>query len=261
MSANMKNTSLIRNEYGVMSTCSSSTIEDRSLFSTASSLVSLAEKGKKIPCSFDDMWWGESRKNRGKRIGDALHHEIYDITPNGRSVLLCCRTVEGNRYGQKTTDKSYFLIRAHGKGVRVIPASKALAGKAAKSADELGYAISVVTGKTKYIAPANMVRKGYKLVTRDDDGALVSVWDGSSWALGKTRTEAATENHRGGFYYYASKEKAISAAETNETFGNARLHHDLVLIEVEASGRHFEHSNEKLCATRVKPIREVATIE
>lgn len=256
----MNNSSFSHDNFGVLGLSKNANEEDHALLASANTLIGLAEKRKKIPKRFDDMYWGQSGKTRGKKIGDALHHEIYDIAPNGKSVLMCCRTVEGDRYGQRTVDKEYFLICVQGKGVRVIPASKALAGKAAKSTEKLGDAISVVSGKTKYIAPANRVRKGYKLVTRDDDGELVSVWDGSSWALGKTRVEAATENHRGGFYYYASMDKAISAAETNETFGNARLHHDLVLIEVEASGRHFEHGNQKLCATCIKPIREVQVI-
>lgn len=256
----MKNSSFSHDNYGVLVLSKNTNEEDRALLVSAKALIGLAEKGKKIPKRFDDMYWGTSGKERGKYIGDALRYDINDISPNGRAVLMCCRTVEGDRYGQKTIDKEYFLIRVHGKHVRVISANKALAGKAAKSAEELGDAISVVTGKTKYIAPANRVRKGYKFVTRNEAGKLVSVWDGSSWALGKTRTEAATENHRGGFYYYKSIEKALSGAENNETFGYARSHNNLVLLEVEVSGRQFEHANEKLCATRIKPIREVRII-
>ncbi len=256
----MNNSSFSHDDYGILCLSRNANEEDRALWVSANAMVKLAEKGKKIPKSFDDMWWGDSGKERGKRIGFSERHEIYDILPNGRAVLMCSRTVEGDRYGQKTIDKAYFLIRAHGEHVRVVPASKGLAGKSSKIAVKLGDAISVVTGKKKYIAPANRVRKGYKFVTRNEAGKLVSVWDGSSWALGKTRIEAATENHRGGFYYYASIEKALSGAENNETFGYARSHNNLVLLEVEVSGRQFEHANEKLCASRIKPIREVRTI-
>jgi hypothetical protein len=257
----MNTLSFSRSDYGVLTLTRGANSSDCEFFRSASAMVRKAEQGKKIPRSFDDMYWGSSGKEKHKRIGDALYHEIYDISPNSRSVLMCARSVTGNRYGQRTTDKSYFLIRVHGKGVRVVPANKALAAKGAKTAVELGDAIAIVTGKATYLAPANKVRLGYKLVTRNDDGELVSVWDGSSWALGKTRIEAATEGHRGGFYYYESKDKALSAAVANETFGNARRHNNLVLIEVEASGRHIFYGNEKLCASRIRPIREVSIVE
>lgn len=253
-----KISSFARTEYGELYLAVIANSEDRALFSSGLNLVKIAAERKKIQQSFDAMYWGRSGREKGKKIGDALHHEIYDISSNGRIVLMCCRSVSGDKYGQKTTGKSYFVIRSHGKGVRVITVSKALAAKGAKTAIKLGDAIEIVTGKSTYHAPANKVRQGYKLVKRDDDGNLVSVWDGSSWKLGKTRTEAATEDHRGGFYYYASIDKALSAAAANETFGAARAHNDLIVLEVEASGRHFIHSNDKLCATRIRPIREVA---
>lgn len=259
---NVTATTLSRDTYGALhdfSRYGSVSQFDTSIFTTAVKLVSIATSAKKIPASFDGMEWGKSGKEKGKRIGEARHHEIYDISSDGRCVLVCCRSVSGDRYGQKTTGKEYFLVRAFRAGVKVEIANKALAAKAAKSTStQLGAAIAIVTGKTSYSAPANKVRSGYKLVMRDDSGELVSVWDKSSWALGKTRTEAATEDHRGGFYYYQSIEKAVAAAATNETFGEAIQHHRLVVVEVEASGRHFRHDNEKLCASRIRPIREIA---
>jgi len=258
MKNSIQTTTLSRDEYGAIFPRLASA-PDQALFAQALNLVKIAAKSGKIPAEFDGMEWGSSGKERGKRIGEALHHEIYDISPDGRVALICCRSVSGDRYGQKTTGKEYFLVRAFRASVKVEAANKALAAKAAKSTSTmLGAAIAIVAGKTTYKAPANKVRKGFKLVTRDDEGNLVSVWDQSSWALGKTRTEAATEDHRGGFYYYNSIEKAVAAASTNETFGNAIKHHRLVVVEVEASGRHFRHDNEKLCASRIRPVREVA---
>jgi hypothetical protein len=256
---NATSTTLSRDAYGSLYESQSTSESDRAIFSAALDLVKIASAAKKIPVDYDAMSWGKSGKEKGKKIGDALHHEIYDISADGRCVLVCARSVSGDRYGQKTTGKEYFLIRAFRAGVKVEIANKALSAKAAKSTSTLlGAAIAIVSGKATYHAPANKVRSGFKLVSRDDSGALVSVWDKSIWALGKTRTEAATEDHRGGFYYYSSIDKAISAAATNETFGDAIKHHRLVVIEVEASGRHFRHDNEKLCASRIRPVREVA---
>lgn len=234
---------------------------DTAIYRGATEMVRRAAQSNKIPAEFDSMTWGRSGREKGKRIGDALCHEIYDITANGRAVLVCARSVSGDRYGQKTTGKSYFLIRAHGTGLRVTEANKALAAKAAKAAVSLGDAIATITGKKPYAAPANRKRTGYKMVERADSGDLVSAWDGSPWPIGKTRTEAATEDHRGGFYYYATIDEAIAAAAANDTFGDARGHRRLVVVEVEASGRHFAHHGEvavKLCASRIRPVREVA---
>lgn len=255
-------TTLSRDTYGSLYQSAATADQDRALYLGAMRLVAQAAAGKKIPAAFDSMEWGRSGRERGKKIGDARHHEIYDINPDGRIVLVCVRDVSGDRYGQKTTGKMYFLVRAHGNGVRVTEANKALAAKAAKAnGNSLGAAIEIVCGKSTYKAPANKVRTGYKMVERAESGDLVSVWDKSPWPIGKTRTEAATENHRGGFYYYTTIEEAIEAAAANDTFGDAHQHRRLVVVEVEASGRHFAHDGKvavKLCASRIRPVREVA---
>jgi hypothetical protein len=250
------NTTLIRDAYGSLHQSHRTTEADCLAYAAARAMVSQAAKSNKIPGSFDNMKW-----DGGRRLGYARHHEIYDFTAS--KVLMCARSVEGSRYGQKTTNKDYFLIARQGRGVTVAPASKALAAKAAKSSGEiLGSAIEIVLGKSTYKAPANKVRTGYKIVVRNDALGLVSAWDGSAWKIGKTRTEAATEDHRGGFYYYATIEEAVSSAAANDTFGSKVNHRRLVILEVEASGKHFEHGSDiatKLCASRIRPLREVAT--
>lgn len=250
---------LSRNDFGALHASTLTSDDDRAGFLSAMSLVAQASKSGKIPAEFDDMEWGRSGRERGHKIGEARYHEIYDFTAS--AVLVCARSVEGTKYGQKTTLKEYFLISRKGRGVTVSEASKALAAKAAKASGALlGAAIAVIQGKAVYTAPANKGRGGYKLVERSESG-LVSVWDGSDWSIGKTRVEAATEDHRGGFYYYASLDEALSAASVNETFGDAHQHRRLVVVEVEASGRHFKHGGAhgtKLCASRIKPVREVA---
>jgi len=254
----MQNHSFIRSAFGVLSTDFNSPEADQVLIKNARALIALAVTQKKIPRSFDNLNRGRSGREKGKQIGDALHHEIYDIAPDCRSVLVCCRAVTGNRYGMKTTSKTYFLIRAHGTGTRVTEASKALSAKAAKSVDNLGDAIAIVAGKKPYHSPENQIRKGFKLVKRIDEGSLVSVWDNSEWPIGKTRIEAATEDHSGGFYYYEHLDAALAAAATNTVFGDAIAHNRLVAVEVEASGKHYAHHNGKLCASRLRVVREVA---
>lgn len=253
----MENTTLTRDDYGTLHYSANSTDADRQFFQDAMKLVEAAGASKKIPAAFDDMEWGNRGKEKGKRIGDARYHEIYDISPDGRAVLVCMRSVSGDRYGQKTTGKEYFIVRKHGAGCRVVPANKAMAAKAAKAAKFLGEAIEMVSGKKVYKAPANAIRRGYKMVMRNDDGELVSVWDGSPWVIGRTRVEAAAEDRAGGYYYYASLDDAVAAAAAGEIFGDARSHDRLVAVEVEASGRHIQYGK-KLCASRLRPIREIA---
>lgn len=250
-------TTLDRSQYGELVITQTTTCEDRASLTAAYDLVALAAKSGKIPAAFDDMEWGRSGKERGKRIGEARYQEVYDFTSS--AVLVCVRSVEGTRYGQKTTEKVYFLVSKSGRGVKVAEASKAVAAKAAKSAGkELGVAVAVCQGKRPAPAPKCLApRTGYKIVRREADG-FVSVWDGSEWVIGRSRIEAATPDHNGGFYFYASLDEAIQQAVERQTFGDAREYHDLSILEVEAAGREFGAT--KRCATRIRPVREVCAI-
>lgn len=163
-------TTLSRDSYGSLYQSNTTSDRDRLFFSTALMLVQIAANSKKIPLSFDNMMWAKSKRPNGKKIGEALHHEIYDISADGRTVLVCARTVSGSHYGQKTTGKDYFLVRAHGTGTRVITANKAVAAKSAKSAgNTLGAAIEVCTGKNKLSVPARKIRTGFKALACVDD--------------------------------------------------------------------------------------------
>ena len=131
---------IIRNGYGE--------IIQGEVLTVAQSLLAMA--AGKITASFDDMSWGTRGKERHHRIGEAVHHEIYDVNPAGTRTLVCVRAVEGTRYGVKTCSKDYFVVARHGRGVRVLPANKAVAAKAAKAAgDSLGLAIDAALAKPK----------------------------------------------------------------------------------------------------------------
>ena len=221
-----------------------------------------AERGK-IPAKYNNLDWGTRGWERGKLIGYARHHDVYDVTPDGRRALICVREVEGTKYGVRTISKTYYIVSRHGAGIRVVEANKAIAARAAKAAGTaLGKAIDVCLGKTPLRQP-HTVRTGYKLVARTDQpGVYASVWDGSTWELGKPRVQAATDDHTGGYYYYATLDECLAAAQASAVFGRYRDHDHLAVIEVEASGRHYAHATDygiKLCATRVRPVREVGS--
>ena len=250
-------TTITRTSYGELK-YTAATAES---IAAAQALITAA-RGK-LPHAFDDMAWGKKGRDRGHRIGDARHHEIYDVSQNGHRALICVREVEGTRYGVRTTSKDYYVVARHGRGVRVIMANKAVAAKAAKSAGALGEAIDVALGRAKLTVPAAKISTGYKLLVRTDTaGVYQSAWDGSAWVLGRPRIERATDDHTGGYYYYASLDEALAAAATNDTFGPFRDHDRLAVVEVEASGRHYEHAGTagiKLCATKLRPVREIAS--
>ena len=256
----MSNTNITRTSYGELRQTDGASRP--ALLDAADSL--LAASASKLPAAHDSLEWGTSGRERGHKIGTARYHEIYDVNATGTRALICVREVEGTKYGQRTTSKAYFVLARHGRGARVLAANKAVAAKAAKAAgDTLGSAIDTALGKCKLAVKASEIRTGYKLLARTDVvGCYASAWDGSIWAAGIARIEAATDDHTGGYYYYATLAECLAAAESNEVFGAHRDAHRLAVVEVQASGRHYAHQGAhgtKLCATRVTPLREIAS--
>jgi hypothetical protein len=227
----------------------------------AKSLIVGAQKTGKLPETFDNI----TRDRKGRFDGEARHIELYDVAPSGKQALVCVRESEGSKYGVATRSKTYFIIARHARGVRVVAANKAVAAKAAKAAGEtIGSAIDVALGKACLKMPEGKVYVGYKLVARTTEpGKFTSVFDKSCWAFNQERCERATDNHTGGFYYYPTLEQALQAAAENDVFHSSRSHHQLAIIEVQARGTHYvhqgRHETTKLCATRIMPIREIAS--
>lgn len=245
-----------RSQYGELLTiptkCSQAA---RDLLDSARALVRMAASKSKIPAAYDGMSWEKISSRIGyKKTGDALHHEIYDISPDGKHVLVCCRSVEGTKHGIKTTHKEYYIVHKYGAGTRVEQANKATAAKLAKaSGDGLGLAIDILIGKAKPTLLKATIRYGFKLVKRNEAGELVSVWDDSPWTLGVERGERATSNHTGGFYYYRTAEEALEAAKNSDVFGPLFNHSGLVLLAVESRGSEYRFNSGKLCCTYLKP--------
>ena len=259
----------VRNDYGQLTAQASAQwlihgpsrdTRDGLLMRAAEDLVAQAASAGKIDPSHDSLSWDR----KGRAEGDATHHEIYDVTPDGRRALVCIRTTEGGRYGVRTTSKNYCVVARHGRGVRVIQANKAVAAKAAKAAGlEIGTAIEVALGRARLPVKPTAVRTGYKLLERTAaPGVYRSAWDGSRWTRGQSRVEAASDDHTGGYYYYASLDECLAAAAANDVFGAASTAHRLAIVEVQATGRHYAHRathGTKLCASRVVPIAEIGS--
>lgn len=254
MSATTTTATISRNSYGALFGARG----NQSPLDAADALIDAATKSRKLPAAFDNLRWDR----KGRAAGNALHHDIFDVNASGTRALVCLRSTEGSKYGVRTTEKRYFVVARHGAGVRVLQANKSVAAKAAKAAGAtLGVAIDTALGKCKLAIKAAEVRTGYKLLARTADG-YKSAWDGSAWEIGRARIEAASDDHTGGYYYYATMNEALAAAAENEVFGRARDHNRLAVVEVHASGRHYSHKSAngtKLCATRLMPVRDIAS--
>jgi len=233
-----------RNAYGELTTSN----REFEIWQDAQKMIGLAERKRKIPYATDSI----SFDRKGRADGWATHHEIYDIHPDPLRVLVCVRETEGNKYGVKTVSKTYYLIKKHGKGVVVKPANKAIAAKAAKTADcELGCAINVVEGRKKLSVPrACPDGIAYKLLAVGNDGRLYSVYDGSPWLMSQERKDRAMRNHNGGLYVYEDAAHAASAPFPDDSvLADAQK----VIVKCHVAGNYCRYGR-KLAFSRVTPI-------
>lgn len=108
----------------------------------ASALIKLAVEKKKLKAAYDTIAFDR----RGRADGGAIHHEVYDISPDGHEVVICIRTTEGGRYGVKTISKSYYLVKKTGRTATVTEIDRgALVARTAKAAGNvIGRVVSKV---------------------------------------------------------------------------------------------------------------------
>lgn len=217
-------------------------------------LVAGAETKKLIPESYDHITW--DRKHRAD--GYAREYDLYDYRKN--AAIVCVREKEGNRYGVKTTSKTYYLVTSYRRKITATEIKIPVAKYAKMTILHLGDIVAIATGEKKITLQnaTHQVHHGYKAVAIDTDGAFVSVWDGSAWEIGKTRIEAARGDHNGGLYYYRSLPALERAIKTNSVFTDQHNHHQLAILEVEATGSHVCYGD-KYSATRLTPIRQIAS--
>jgi len=225
-----------------------------SLYWAARDLVTAAATTGAIAPEHDGITWDHKRR----ADGSAVHHELYDYAPG--VALVCVRHTEGGRYGVKTLSKTYYLVERIEEAVVATITTRPVA-KYAKLPDiQPGQVIAAVCGDAgapKLPSPKN-THHGYKLLALTYEGEVVSVWDGSQYALGKTRTERAEYHHLGGLYYYRDLSQALAAAHDNSIFCEAINHHRLAVCEVRASGRQIKYSAGKYAASHITPLAIIA---
>lgn len=216
-------------------------------------LLELAIKAALLDAPYVDV----DRKHRGA----ALNYDLYDAKDG--VALFQRRYTVCTKYGNSPS-KDYCLLRRKGRGVELEwlgGSEKARVVKLSRVATTLGEVINTLTGVAKRPLKAKVarqVRMAYKIV-ESRDGTYYSVYEPDlEWALGKTRIEASTPNHTGGYYVFADRATALHVLARNEVFSDAwQRGKRLALLECEVAGKVHEHDNGKLCVSRVKPVQLV----
>lgn len=201
---------------------------------------------------------------RDRREFECLNHDTYDVLLERghiRAVIVQERTYwKSLRKTRSRLTKRYVLLTRVQRSLRAEEVDTATCVKRAKNTKALGELVRHYTG-AKPVAcktPQVVVEPAFKVLARHADGTLRSVFDGSEYRAGVWRSEQAAPDHGGGYYFYWSEEEALAGLAGNTTFAAAWAEGlELVLCEVEVSGRTVAYDDGKHSASRLRVVCEV----
>lgn len=206
-------------------------------------------------------------ESSGKEF-ECINHDIYDVLMfrgKVKAIVVQERWFwKHTRKGYTRQSKEYFLVIRDQGRLRVEEVDGRTCVKRAKNATTLGDLVKHYLGKTVLkCKPATVhIRKAYKVLAREMDGSLASVYDGSLYKVGVWRSERAEEDHGGGFYCYLDSETALRQARAGQTFAEeVAAGKALVLCEVEISGRKVWYHSGKLAASRLRVVSVISSVE
>lgn len=198
---------------------------------------------------------------RDRREMECLNHDIYDVLLERgriRAVIVQERTFWKHlRKTRSRLTKRYVLLTRERRTLRADELDTATCVKRAKNTATLGSLVRHYTGAkpVRCKSPTIVVESGCKVLSRDADGTLRSVFDCSEYRAGVWRSEAAAPDHGGGFYFYWSEEAALAGMSSNSTFAAAWTEgKELVLCDVEVAGRVVEYPDGKHAASRLRVL-------
>lgn len=246
-----------RNEYGGLQIQTCLSADENT---AVRSLLSRAVNADLIPATYIE---------RSKREFESLNHHIYDVLVAEESVIavvvLALSYWKDLRKERTRIQKTYSLIQcACDDGVKVTALDGRTCARRAKNATALGQLARHYLGleRVKCATPYVETREGYKVVAKAPDGTLVSAFDGSVYKLGVWRSEAAQDDHGGGFYYYESEGLARETTPQGLTFAKCVSQgKTLVLCAVEVAGRVVEYDSGKRAASRLRILDEIGTVQ
>lgn len=245
-----------RNEYGGLETARCLSPEEHT---AVRSLLSRAVNADLLP---------EPYVERSKREFESLNHHIYDVLTAEDTVvavvLLALSYWKDLRKERTRIQKTYFLIQgASDDGLKVTELDGRTCAKRAKNAPALGQLTRHYLGlePVKCATPYVETRIGYKVVAKTPEGTLVSAFDGSVYKPEVWRSEAAQDDHGGGFYYYDSEGLARETTRQGVTFAKCVSQGKaLVLCAVEVAGRVVEYDSGKRAASRLRILKEIGPV-
>lgn len=204
---------------------------------------------------------------RDRKEFECLNHDIYDVLLERgqvRAVIVQERTYwKSLRKTRSRLSKRYVLLVRVQRSLRAEELDTATCVKRAKNTKALGELVRHYTGARPVACktPQVVVEPAFKVLARDADGTLRSVFDGSEYRVGVWRSEQAAPDHGGGFYFYWSEDEALAGLAGNTTFAAAWTEGlELVLCDVEVSGRTVAYGHGKHSASRLRVLRAVRAI-
>ncbi len=199
---------------------------------------------------------------------ECLNLDIYDILifrGKVKSLVVQVRVFWKNvKKGYSRSGKDYYLITRADRKITAQDVEKATCAKRAKNTTALGQLVKHYLGKATVACkkPYTPVSKAFKVLAKTADGKLVSAYDDSEYKLGAWRSEAAKPDHCGGFYYYRDENLAAEATRRGNTFAaSVAAGKELVVCEVEVRGKEIRYDGGKMAASRLRVIKELATVE
>lgn len=206
---------------------------------------------------------------RSKREFESLNHHVYDVllaegTAPAAVVVLVLWYWKDLRKERTRMSKTYYLVHPSEPGIiTVTELDGRTCAKRAKNSTVLGQLTRHYLGleHVKCATPYVESRLGYKVVAKTPEGTLVSAFDGSVYKPGTWRSEAAQDDHGGGFYYYEFEDLAVETTKAGRTFARCVTEgKTLALCAVEVSGRVVEYDSGKLAASRLRILRELGPV-
>lgn len=246
---------LHRDEYGAIS--------PRTLLSDACSkqlaaILALAVKMAHLTAPF---------VRQDRRELACLNHDVYDVLLERgqiRAVIVQERAFwKSLRKPRSRLTKRYVLLTREARSLRAQELDTSTCVKRAKNTSVLGELIRHYRGEkpVRCKTPRVAVARAYKVLARDADGKLRSVFDDSEYRMGVWRSEAAAAGHGGGYYFYWSVRDALNGIAENTTFADAwKEGKHLVLCDVEVAGRTIEYGHGKNSASRLRVLSENSTL-
>ncbi len=248
-------TPLERNEYGAISP---HVALDEACRAQLRDILALAVKSGQLNATY-------IRQDR--REMECLNHDVYDVLlERGRIRALVIQERTFWKHLRKTRSrvtKRYVMLTRERRSLRAEELDTATCAKRAKNTSALGELVRHYTGakQLRCVTPRVTVEDAYKVLARDAGGTLRSVFDGAEYRIGVWRSEAVAPDHGGGYYFYRSEEDAVAGSETNTTFAAGLTEGlELVLCEVEVTGRTVEYGHGKHAASRLRVLGELRVL-